>query len=40
MREEIEAAARRAGRDPGDVELLDAVKYLDVAGIGVLAEAG
>ena len=40
MREEIAAAARRAGRDPGDVELLAAVKYLDVADVGVLAEAG
>ena len=40
VREEIEAAARRAGRDPGDVELLAAVKYLDVADVGVLAEAG
>jgi pyridoxal phosphate enzyme (YggS family) len=37
---EIEAAAGRAGRLPGDVELLAAVKYLDVAGVGVLAEAG
>jgi hypothetical protein len=34
------AAARRAGRDPGDVELLGAVKYLDVEDVGVLAEAG
>ena len=40
VREEIGAAARRAGRDPGGVELLAAVKYLDVAGVGVLAEAG
>jgi PLP dependent protein len=40
VREEIAAAARRAGRDPGDVELLTAVKYVDVADIGVLAEAG
>jgi hypothetical protein len=40
VREEIAAAARRAGRDPGDVELLAAVKYLDVADVGVLAEAG
>jgi pyridoxal phosphate enzyme (YggS family) len=40
VREEIQAAARRAGRDPGGVELLAAVKYLDVADVGVLAEAG
>jgi len=40
VREEIEAAARRAGRDPAGVELLTAVKYVDVEDIGVLAEAG
>jgi PLP dependent protein len=40
VRDEIAAAARRAGRDPGDVELLTAVKYVDVEDIGVLAEAG
>ena len=40
MREEIAAAARRAGRDPADVELLTAVKYVDVEDIGVLADAG
>jgi pyridoxal phosphate enzyme (YggS family) len=40
MREEIAAAARRAGRDPADVELLTAVKYVDLDDIGVLAEAG
>jgi len=40
VREAIAAAARRAGREPGDVELLAAVKYLDVEGVGVLAEAG
>jgi pyridoxal phosphate enzyme (YggS family) len=40
VREEIAAAARRVGRDPGDVELLAAVKYLDVADVGVLAAAG
>jgi pyridoxal phosphate enzyme (YggS family) len=40
VREEIAAAAGRAGREPGDVELLAAVKYLDVADVGVLAEAG
>jgi pyridoxal phosphate enzyme (YggS family) len=40
VREEIAAAARRAGRDPGEVELLTAVKYVEVEDIGVLAEAG
>jgi PLP dependent protein len=40
VREEIAAAARRAGRAPDDVELLTAVKYVDVEDIGVLAEAG
>ena len=40
VREEIAAAARRAGRDPGDVELLTAVKYVELEDIGVLAEAG
>ena len=40
VREEIAAAARRAGRDPAAVELLTAVKYVDVEDIGVLAEAG
>jgi PLP dependent protein len=40
VREEIADAARRAGRDPADVELLTAVKYVDIADIGVLADAG
>jgi PLP dependent protein len=40
VRAEIDAAARRAGRDPAGVELLTAVKYVDVEDIGVLAEAG
>jgi PLP dependent protein len=40
VREEIAAAARRAGRDPADVELLTAVKYVDVEDVGVLADAG
>jgi pyridoxal phosphate enzyme (YggS family) len=40
VREEIDAAARRAGRDPGAVELLTAVKYVAVEDIGVLAQAG
>jgi len=40
VREEIAAAARRAGRDPAAVELLTAVKYVEVEDIGVLADAG
>jgi PLP dependent protein len=40
VREEIADAARRAGRDPADVELLTAVKYVEPEDIGVLAEAG
>jgi PLP dependent protein len=40
VREEIAGAARRAGRDPAEVELLAAVKYVALEEIGVLAEAG
>jgi PLP dependent protein len=40
VREEIAAAAGRAGRDPADVELLTAVKYVEPEDIGVLADAG
>jgi PLP dependent protein len=40
VREEIADAARRAGRDPAEVELLAAVKYVALEEIGVLAEAG
>jgi PLP dependent protein len=40
VRAEIAAAARRAGRDPGEVELLAAVKYVDAPDLGALAEAG
>jgi PLP dependent protein len=40
VREEIAAAARRAGRDPDEVDLLAAVKYVPVGELGVLAEAG
>ena len=40
VREEIAAAARRAGRDPGEVELLAAVKYVALEDLGALAEAG
>jgi pyridoxal phosphate enzyme (YggS family) len=40
VREEVAAAARRAGRAPGDVEVLTAVKYVPVELMGALAEAG
>jgi len=40
VREEIAAAARRAGRDPAGVELLVAVKYVATEDIGLLADAG
>ena len=40
VREEIAAAARKAGRDPGAIELLAAVKYVALEEMGVLAEAG
>jgi PLP dependent protein len=40
IREEIAAAARRAGRDPADVELLAAVKYVELEDIGALLDAG
>lgn len=39
-RERIAAAAARAGRDPGDVRLLCAVKYVAEEELGVLAQAG
>jgi len=39
-REAIAAAAARAGRDPDDVRLLAAVKYVPLEELGVLAEAG
>ena len=40
VREEIAAAARRAGREPEDVELLAAVKYVGAEELPALAEAG
>jgi pyridoxal phosphate enzyme (YggS family) len=40
VRDEIAAAARKAGRDPAAVELLAAVKYVALEEMGVLAEAG
>jgi pyridoxal phosphate enzyme (YggS family) len=40
VRAEIAAAAARAGRDPADVELCAATKYVSVEDMGALAEAG
>lgn len=40
VRERIEAAADRAGRDPAGVEIVAACKYLPVQELGPLAEAG
>jgi uncharacterized pyridoxal phosphate-containing UPF0001 family protein len=40
VREEIAAAAGRAGRDPEEVEILAAVKYVALEELPVLAEAG
>ncbi|HEX7291234.1 MAG TPA: YggS family pyridoxal phosphate enzyme [Conexibacter sp.] len=39
-RERISQAARRAGRDPAEVELLAAVKYVARDELGTLADAG
>lgn len=40
VRERIAAAAARAGRDPGAVEIVVAGKYVPVADLGALAQAG
>jgi pyridoxal phosphate enzyme (YggS family) len=40
VRERIAAAAAQAGRDPGDVEIVAAVKYLAPGELGALADAG
>jgi len=40
VRSEIDAAARRTGRDPSGVALLAAVKYVAAEELGVLAAAG
>jgi pyridoxal phosphate enzyme (YggS family) len=40
IRAEIDEAAARAGRDPADIELLAAVKYVGVEDLGALVEAG
>lgn len=39
-REAVAAAAARAGRDPSEVEILAAVKYLATEQVGMLLEAG
>jgi len=40
VREEIAVAASAAGRDPGEIELLAATKYVSAADLPILAEAG
>jgi PLP dependent protein len=40
VRAEIAAACERARRDPAGVDLLAAVKYVDVSELGALADAG
>ncbi|MDQ3739925.1 MAG: YggS family pyridoxal phosphate enzyme [Actinomycetota bacterium] len=40
IRDEVAAAASRAGRDPRDVEIVAAVKYVALEDLGALAEAG
>jgi pyridoxal phosphate enzyme (YggS family) len=40
VREEVNRAAIAVGRDPGDVEILAATKYVSAADLPILAEAG
>jgi PLP dependent protein len=40
VRTEVDSAARASGRDPAEVEILAAVKYVPVVEMGTLAEAG
>jgi pyridoxal phosphate enzyme (YggS family) len=40
VRERIAAAARRAGREPGEVEIVAATKYVALEDLGELADAG
>jgi pyridoxal phosphate enzyme (YggS family) len=40
VRERIAAAAARAGRDPAEIEIVAAVKYVPAGELGTLAEAG
>ena len=37
---DLAAAAQRVGRDPADVEICAATKYVSVEGMAALAEAG
>ena len=40
VKDEVTAACTRAGRDPRNVEILTATKYVTADGLGMLAEAG
>jgi len=40
VKDEVTAACRRAGRDPREVEILTATKYVSAEGLEILAEAG
>ncbi len=40
VRSEVTAAAERAGRDPADVEILAATKYITLEELGLLSDAG
>lgn len=40
VRADVDAACTRSGRDPGEVEILAAVKYVPLEEVGVLADAG
>jgi pyridoxal phosphate enzyme (YggS family) len=40
VRDQIAGACRRAGRDPGSVELVAVSKYADISGVVALADAG
>lgn len=40
VKDEVSAACMRSGRDPRDVEILTATKYVAVEGMDALAEAG
>ncbi|MFA5809359.1 MAG: YggS family pyridoxal phosphate-dependent enzyme [Thermoleophilia bacterium] len=40
VKDEVSAACMRAGRDPQDVEILTATKYVTAEGLDALAEAG
>ncbi|MEK6535857.1 MAG: YggS family pyridoxal phosphate-dependent enzyme [Actinomycetota bacterium] len=40
VRDEVAAACRRSGREPGEVEILVATKYVTIEGMEALAQAG